>query len=186
MIYSTVQRQMRHLTSFVFSRETHPNTTNVPSRLVLSADTSEFHKLDKALREKSQEKYKAYEDVKELEKRAPNFSVADWHEFLCAISAMGIYGGRIFFAKNELSTMTEIIRHLAKSCERFEEPIDYFNFVRLLLRFEDGFNRFRNPLPDEVEQSVSKWFLRNYHRLEASAFFEVCAFSFFFACEKSE
>lgn len=130
--------------------------------------------LDKGIRERSQEKYKAYEDVKDLQKRAPNFTVDDWHDFLCAISAMGIYGGRIFFAKNELATMTDIIGHIARSCERFQEPIDYYNFIRLLLRFEDGFNRYKNSLPVEVEQSVSKWFVNNFERLEPDEFFEVC------------
>uniref|UniRef100_A0A914WUN8 Uncharacterized protein n=1 Tax=Plectus sambesii TaxID=2011161 RepID=A0A914WUN8_9BILA len=154
-------------------RDTQSGGANSNKQPLLPIEASHFHALDKGLREKAQGKYKAYEDVKDLQKRAPNFTVDDWHEFLCAISAMGIYGGRLFFAKNELSAMTEIIGHLAKCCERFAEPIDYFNFIRLLLRFEDSFNRFRNDLPAEVKENVSKWFLKNFHRLEPSAFFEI-------------
>lgn len=123
------------------------------------------------MREEAQGKCQAYEDMKDFQKRAVDFSIDDWREFLAAFAAMGIHRGRVYLSSKRLDEMTEIVGRIADFCEHFE-PIDYYNFLRLLLTFEFSFSDWHE-LPDQVREGVCRWFVKNFEQLEPSAFFEV-------------
>uniref|UniRef100_A0A914XIS6 ATPase expression protein 2, mitochondrial n=1 Tax=Plectus sambesii TaxID=2011161 RepID=A0A914XIS6_9BILA len=161
---------LRALSAATESSPIHLNqTTN--DRPLLSSETSRFHELDKKAREKAHGKFKAYEDVKDLQKRAVNFTVDDWREFLVAFAAKGVHGGRVYFSSNRLEDMSDIVSRIANFCEHFE-PIDYYNFLRLLLTFELSFNDWKK-LPETVGENVCAWFMKKYEQLEPSAYFEL-------------
>lgn len=156
-----------------FFSSSHPTSSNqsTSTRPLLSVETSRFHALDKKKREEAQGKYREFEDMKALQKRAATFSVDDWREYLFAFAAMGIHRGRVYLSSNRLNEATEIVGQIANVCEHFE-PIDYYNFLRLLMTFEFSFGDW-SELPVNVQENVCAWFSKNYERLEGSAFFEV-------------